>query len=174
MAACDIPEPSGDPGEGGDGEGQQCGHCGLSRSSKVSSAGSGGKDSGVKRSLVNLLKPRQLLQAASDLLPCVISMSCLTHCRHAVEQVIHRGAKSDQQQEEHAIFREAADRLDRALMDQTSRKGSGLSDGTAKALHSNRNAHMAQFLSGAAKRELVEQRRAGEAVQQQYYSYKFK
>ena len=88
--------------------------------------------------------------------------------------MVQRGAKSDQQQEEHAIFREAADRLDRALMDQTSRKGSGLSDSTAKTLHGNRNAHMAQFLSGAAKRALVEQRRAGEAVQQQYYSYKFK
>ena len=96
-----------------------------------------------------------------------------TLCRHAVERMVERGAKTDQQQEEHAIFREAANRLDRALMDQTSRKGSGLSDSTAKALHSNRNAHMAQFLSGAAKRALVEQRKAGEAVQQQYYNYKF-
>lgn len=92
---------------------------------------------------------------------------------HAAERMVERGAKSDQQQEEHAIFCEAADRLDRALMDQTSRKGSGLSDSTAKALHGNRNAHMAQFLSGAAKRALVEQRKAGEAVQQQYYNYKF-
>ena len=88
--------------------------------------------------------------------------------------MVDRGAKTDQQQEEHAIFREAADRLDRALIDQTSRKRSGLSDGTAKALHGNRNAHMAQFLSGAAKRTLVQQRKAGEAVQQQYYNYKFK
>ena len=98
---------------------------------------------------------------------------CSLLCRHAIERMAERGAKTDQQQEEHAIFREAANRLDRALMDQTSRKGSGLSDSTAKALHSNRNAHMAQFLSGAAKRTLVEQRKAGEAVQQQYYNYKF-
>lgn len=96
-------------------------------------------------------------------------------CRHAVERMIQRGAVSDQQQEEHAIFREVADTFDQGLMREGSgAKGKkGVSDATAKLLHQQRNAHIGQFLSGAAKRTLVEQRRADEAVQQQYYSYKF-
>ena len=85
-----------------------------------------------------------------------------------------RGALSDQQQEEHAIFREAADTLDLGLMQELDKSGArGTSDTTAKMLHRNRNAHMGQFLSGEGKRALVEQRKADEDVQQQYYSYKF-
>lgn len=90
--------------------------------------------------------------------------------------MIQRGAQTDQQQEEHAIFREAVDVLDQGLMQLSSgsAKGrGGMSDTTAKLLHRNSNAHIGQFLSGAAKRALVEQRKADEAVQQQYYSYKF-
>ena len=78
-----------------------------------------------------------------------------------------RGAVSDQQQEEYAIYHEAADAMDRQLMQ---RKGS---DAVVKMLHRNKNAHLGQFLSGAAKRSLAEQRRADEAVQKQYYQYKF-
>ena len=122
---------------------------------------------------INLDKATIHVHTCCLMKPCTLPPGRPATCRHAMEQMVHRGAKTDQQQEEHAIYREAADRLDRALMDQTSRKGSGLSDSAAKALHGNRNAHMAQFLSGAAKRALVEQRRAGEAVQQQYYNYKF-
>ena len=91
-----------------------------------------------------------------------------------MERMIQRGALTDQQQEEHAIFREAADHLDRELMSQQGRQGRGASDSTAKLLHRNKNAHVGQFLSGEAKRALVQQRKADEAVQQQYYSYQFK
>lgn len=81
--------------------------------------------------------------------------------------MIQRGATSDQQQEEHAIFREQANVLDMQLM-----KGA-TGDSAAKNLHRSKNAHMGQFLSGAAKRKLVQERKADEAVQQQYYAYKF-
>lgn len=79
-----------------------------------------------------------------------------------------RGAVSDQQQEEYAIYREAADVMDMQLMQNTS------SDTVVKMLHKNKNAHLGQFLSGTAKRSLAEQRQADEAVQQQYYQYQFK
>lgn len=81
--------------------------------------------------------------------------------------MIQRGAQSDQQQEEHAIYREQANLLDLQLMKGTS------GDAAAKRLHVSKNAHMGQFLSGAAKRKLVQERKADEAVQQQYYAYKF-
>lgn len=81
--------------------------------------------------------------------------------------MMQRGAQSDQQQEEHAIFRETANALDLQLMKGTS------GDASAKAIHRSKNANLGQFLSGAAKRELVEDRKADEAVQQQYYAYKF-
>lgn len=97
----------------------------------------------------------------------VTPLSTLTDS-HAVETMMARGAISDQQQEEHAIYREAASGMDVALMQK---KGS---DAVVKMLHRNKNAHMGQFLSGAAKRSLAEQRRADEAVQQQYYDYQFK
>lgn len=79
-----------------------------------------------------------------------------------------RGAVNDQQQEEYAIYREAADVMDMQLMQNTS------SDTVVKMLHRNKNAHLGQFLSGTAKRSLAEQRQADEAVQQQYYQYQFK
>ena len=79
-----------------------------------------------------------------------------------------RGAVSDQQQEEYAIYRETAEAMDRQLMQN---KGS---DTVVKMLHRNKSAHLGQFLSGAAKRSLAEQRHADEAVQQQYYQYQFK
>lgn len=62
--------------------------------------------------------------------------------------------------------------MDHGLMQQQKRGGAA-TDSTAKLLHQNRRAHMNQFLSGEGKRVLVEQRRADEAVQQQYYSYQF-
>ena len=89
-------------------------------------------------------------------------------CSHAVEVMMARGAVSDQQQEEYAIYREAADAMDRQLMQQRD------SDMAVKMLHRNKNAHLGQFLSGTAKRSLAEQRRANEAVQQQYYQYQSK
>lgn len=79
-----------------------------------------------------------------------------------------RGAVNDQQQEEYAIYREAADDMDRQLMQKSN------SDTVVKMLHRNKNAHLGQFLSGTAKRSLAEQRLADEAVQQQYYQYQFK
>lgn len=95
--------------------------------------------------------------------------------------MLRRGAHSDQQQEEHAIFHEAANTMDGVLHSDGARGGGGggggggrggrNSDGMAKMLHSNKNAHMNQFLSGTGKRALVEQRKASEQVQQQYYSY---
>ena len=86
--------------------------------------------------------------------------------------MLHRGATSDQQQEEHAIFHEAANTMDSAFMNQEERRG-GNSDTMAKMLHRNRNAHMNQFLSGSAKRAFIDQRRADKEVQKQYYSYQF-
>lgn len=79
-----------------------------------------------------------------------------------------RGAVSDQQQEEYAIYRETADAMDVQLMQNKS------SDNVVKMLHRNKNAHLGKFLSGTAKRSLAEQRQADEAVQQQYYQYQFK
>ena len=92
----------------------------------------------------------------------------MTVVRHAVEAMMARGALSDQQQEEYAIYREAAEAMDRQLMAE------GSSDMVVKMLHRNKSAHLGQFLSGTAKRSLAEQRRADEAVQQQYYQYQFK
>lgn len=65
--------------------------------------------------------------------------------------------------------------MDSVLHSEAAKGGSrgGRSDGMAKMLHRNKNAHMNQFLSGAAKRDLVEQRKASQEVQQQYYSYQF-
>lgn len=96
--------------------------------------------------------------------------------RYAAEQMLQRGAQSDQQQEEHAIFREAVSSMDSVFHSDAAKgsgrgSGGGRSDGMAKMLHRNKNAHMNQFLSGAAKRDLVDQRRATKEVQQQYYSY---
>jgi hypothetical protein len=87
---------------------------------------------------------------------------------HAVEVMMARGAVSDRQQEEYAIYREAAEAMGRQLLQQRG------SDATVKMLHRNKSAHLGQFLSGAAKRSLAEQRRADEAVQEQYYQYQFK
>ena len=44
-----------------------------------------------------------------------ISFNAHTY-RHAIDQMIQRGAQSDQQQEEHAIYREQANLLDLQLM----------------------------------------------------------
>ena len=85
-----------------------------------------------------------------------------------------RGAENDQQQEEHAIFKDAAISMDHGLKQQEDRNGAAITDSTAKLLHQSKNTHMGQFLSGAAKRQLCEQRKADEAVTQQYYGYKFK
>ena len=99
--------------------------------------------------------------------------------------MIERGAVSDQQQEEHVIFREAARSMDTVLHSEGGRRkpringggggrgGGGSSDGMAKMLHRSRNAHMNQFLSGTAKQGLVQQRKASKQVQDQYYSYQF-
>lgn len=84
--------------------------------------------------------------------------------------MMYRGAVSDHQQEEHAIFHEAANSMDTVLASEGGGRGKS-SDAAAKMLHRNRNAHMNQFLSGAAKRGLVEQRKASKEVQQQYYGY---
>ena len=62
--------------------------------------------------------------------------------------------KLNQQQEEHAIFREQANMLDRQLMQGAT------GDSAAKHLHRSKNTHMGQFLSGAAKKKLVVQRKA--------------
>ena len=78
-----------------------------------------------------------------------------------------RGAVTDQQQEEHANYRDMTHTLDIGLMQ------GGRGDSTAKLLHRSKNTHMGQLLSGQAKRRLVEQRKADEAVFQQYYSYRF-
>ena len=106
--------------------------------------------------------------------------------RHAAERMLLRGAASDQQQEEHAIFREAATTLDSTLLaDEATTRGrggrisgggrmsGGDSDARAKVLHRSKNAHMNQFLSGTGKRQLVEKRKASKEVQQQYYSYQY-
>ncbi len=87
--------------------------------------------------------------------------------------LLRRGAQSDRQQEEQAIFLEAANTMDTTLMAEEKRGAGSVSDSAAKMLHSNRNATVNQFLSGTAKRELVSQRKTGEAEQQQYYNYKF-
>ncbi len=85
-----------------------------------------------------------------------------------MNQLMVRGSQSDQQQEEHANFNDVANTLDTQLMSD-----SGNGDNVAKVLHRSKNANIGQFLSGAAKRQLVEQRKADEKVQEQYYAYKF-
>ena len=84
-----------------------------------------------------------------------------------MNQMMVRGSQSDQQQEEHANFNDIANTLDMQLMQGSS------GDNVAKVIHKSKNAHVGQFLSGAAKRQLVEQRKADERVQDQYYAYKF-
>ena len=95
------------------------------------------------------------------------------HNLHATERMLQRGAQSDQQQEEHAIFDEAARTMDISLMHQE--KGGAMGgtsgDNMANMLHRNKNAHISQFMSGAAKKTLVDHRRADKEVQKQYYSY---
>jgi len=86
--------------------------------------------------------------------------------------MLSRGAQTDRQQEEQAIFHEAANAMDSTLMSEEKRSGR-VSDSAAKMIHRNKNSNVAQFLSGEAKRELVSQRKTGEAEQQQYYDYKF-
>lgn len=96
------------------------------------------------------------------------------HNLHATERMLQRGARSDQQQEEHAIFDEAARMMDISLMGQEGGGGAtgGASrDEMAKVLHRSKNAHISQFMSGAAKKTLVDQRIADKEVQKQYYSY---
>lgn len=78
-----------------------------------------------------------------------------------------RGAVTDQQQEEHANYRDLSSALDIGLM-QGAR-----GDSTAKLLHRSKNVHMGQLLSGEPKKKLVEQRKADDAVFQQYYQYRF-
>ena len=81
--------------------------------------------------------------------------------------MMYRGSHSDQQQEEYANFSDIATDFDRQLMQDKK------SDNVAKVIHRSKNANIGQFLSGAAKRQLVEQRKADEKVQEQYYAYKF-
>lgn len=95
------------------------------------------------------------------------SRYCLYTYSHAVNQMMVRGSKSDQQQEEHANFKDVANTLDKQLM-----KGNS-GDNVAKAIHRSKNMHVGQLLSGEAKRQLVDQRKADEKVQEQYYAYKF-
>ncbi len=80
---------------------------------------------------------------------------------------MYRGSQSDQQQEEYANFNDIATNLDKQLMQD--KKG----DNVAKVIHRSKNANIGQFLSGGAKRQLVEERKADERVQEQYYAYKF-
>ena len=92
------------------------------------------------------------------------------HNLHATERMLQRGAHSDQQQEEHAIFDEAAQTIDMALMDGDGKRGArgdASSDNMAKMLHRNKNAHISQFMSGAAKKTLVDQHRTNVEVQKQ-------
>ncbi len=87
--------------------------------------------------------------------------------------MLRRGAINDQQEEEYAIFNEAANSMDSTLMTHESSGRGKSSDAMANMLHGRKNAHMNQFLSGAAKRGLVNQRTADKEVQKQYYSYQF-
>ena len=89
--------------------------------------------------------------------------------------MLKRSAVSDQQQEEQAIFSEAALELDRGLLQEQASGSSsrGMSDTTAKALHRNRKANLGQFLSGAAKKEVISKRKADQSVSEQYYGYQF-
>lgn len=89
--------------------------------------------------------------------------------------MLKRSAVSAQQQEEQAIFSEAALELDRGLLqEQTSASSRGMSDTTANMIQRNKKANLGQFLGGSAKKEVVSQRKADQAVSQQYYGYKFK
>ena len=89
--------------------------------------------------------------------------------------MLKRSALSDRQQEEQAIFSEAALELDRGLLqEQTSASSRGMSDTTAKMIHRNKKANLGQFLSGAAKKEVVSKRKADQSVSDQYYGYQFK
>lgn len=80
---------------------------------------------------------------------------------------MYRGALTDRQQEEHANYCDMFNTLDTGLMD------GARGDSAAKLLHRSKNAHLGQLLSGEAKRELVAQRKADDAVFQQYYNYRF-
>ncbi len=90
---------------------------------------------------------------------------------HATERMLKRGAQTDQQQEEHSIFSEAANTMDSDLMTHSDGASGTSRDNMAKMLHRNKKANIAQFMSGGAKKALVEQRKAGKEVQDQYYSY---
>ena len=87
-----------------------------------------------------------------------------------------RSAVSAQQQEEQAIFSEAALELDRGLLQEQASGSSrrGMSDTTANMLHRNKKANLGQFLGGSAKTEVASQRKADQAVSEQYYGYQFK
>ena len=91
--------------------------------------------------------------------------------------MLKRSAVSAQQQEEQAIFSEAALELDRGLLqEQSSASASsrGMSDTTANMVHRNKKANLGQFLGGSAKSEVVSKRKADQAVSEQYYGYQFK
>ena len=69
--------------------------------------------------------------------------------------------------EEHAIFDEAARTMDAALMSHGTSASGTSRDNMAKMLHGNKNVNITQFMSGSAKKALVDQRKADKEVQKQ-------
>jgi len=83
-------------------------------------------------------------------------------------------AKSDQQCEEYANFVSNCVELDSELQQASRDTSRQSSDAMARVLHTKKAAHMGQFLSGGAKKEIVHKRKADARVQEQYYGYKCK
>lgn len=93
---------------------------------------------------------------------------------HSAQRLMQTSATSDQQCEEYANFVTNCLELDSELQQASRDKSRQSSDSMAKLLHNKKGAHMGQFLSGEAKRNIVSKRKADTRVQEQYYGYKYK
>ena len=89
-----------------------------------------------------------------------------------MQRLLKRGALQDEQQEELSIYEAESREMDQQLRRVKSSSGA-TDDETSKMLHRKRAAHRALFLAGAAKRDLVQNRRAEGELRDQYYGYMF-
>ena len=93
---------------------------------------------------------------------------------HSAQRLMQTSATSDQQCEEYANFVSNCMELDSELQQASRDKSRQTSDSMTRLLHSKKGAHMGQFLSGEAKKNIVSKRKADARVQEQYYGYKYK
>ena len=93
---------------------------------------------------------------------------------HSAQRLMQTAAKSDQQCEEYANFVSNCVELDSELQQASRDTSRQSSDAMARVLHTKRTAHMGQFLSGGAKKEIVTRRKADARSTEQYYDYRYK